>query len=123
VAYVCLYRQQWAGGLNLLQLCAAGPFYFGAFGRGASMDEQPDAPMDLRLLLVRDARINAAAQEILQAYLAANDPVATLYIELDRLRKTGDWFELELKRLEVLLLESAKQINKDRAAAGGEAAD
>jgi hypothetical protein len=65
---------------------------------------------------VDNAKINTASQEILQTCLSADDPVASLHAELDRLRATGEWAELELYRLQMILLDMAKQIVDKRAA-------
>ena len=59
---------------------------------------------------MNDVRINSISQEILHACLSAEDAVACLYVELDGLRATGDWSEIELRRLQVLLLDTAKGI-------------
>jgi hypothetical protein len=61
-----------------------------------------------------NAKINWAAQEIIQACLAADDPVACLHAELDQRRAAGGWSELELHRLQVILLDTAKQIASNR---------
>jgi hypothetical protein len=65
---------------------------------------------------VDNDRINQAAQKILDACLSADDPVATLHVELKRLRVGGGWTELELHRLQVLLLDTAKRISENRRA-------
>lgn len=67
--------------------------------------------------IVDNARINAAAQGIIQACLIADDPVFYLHAELVRLRDTGGWSEIELHRLQLILLDTAKQIagNRDTA--------
>ena len=59
-------------------------------------------------------KINNASQAILDACVAADDPVVKLYAELHRLRVGGGWSEVELHRLQMLLLESVKQIADNR---------
>jgi hypothetical protein len=55
-------------------------------------------------------RINSAAQALLTACFEAADPVKALHIELDRLRASGDWTEIELRRIQELTLSTAKAI-------------
>jgi hypothetical protein len=55
-------------------------------------------------------RINLAAQALLTACFEADDPVNQLYAEVAKLRASGDWSELELRRIQELTLSSAKAI-------------
>jgi hypothetical protein len=57
-------------------------------------------------------KINTAVQPLLDACYADSDPVARLHSELDRLRATGDWLEMELRQLLILTLASVKQMIK-----------
>jgi hypothetical protein len=60
-------------------------------------------------------KINSAAQRLLTACLEAHDPVASLHAEIDRLRSTGEWTNLELRRLQEIMLDQAQQIACNRA--------
>jgi hypothetical protein len=59
-------------------------------------------------------KLNRTSQEIVTACLSADDPVACLYSELDRLRASGEWSELELSQLQRVLLVSVKLIVSER---------
>jgi hypothetical protein len=55
-------------------------------------------------------KISAAVQPLLDACFAADDPVAQLHLELDRLRASGNWLEMELRQLQILTLASVKRM-------------
>jgi hypothetical protein len=59
-------------------------------------------------------KINNAAGRILTACLEADDAVACLHAEIDRLRFTSQWTNLELRRLQEILLDQARQIARER---------
>jgi hypothetical protein len=61
-----------------------------------------------------NGKIAAAVQPLLDACLASDDPMAQLHVELDRLRATNAWLEMELRQLHVLALESVKRITAGR---------
>ncbi|MEX2140442.1 MAG: hypothetical protein WD894_14360 [Pirellulales bacterium] len=55
-------------------------------------------------------KTNGTVQSLLDACFAADDPVACLNFELDRLRATGEWSELEIQRLQSMTLNTRKAI-------------
>jgi hypothetical protein len=57
-------------------------------------------------------KINNAVQPLMEACFAADDPVARLHAELDRLRASGNWLEMELRQLQILTLASVKRMVK-----------
>jgi hypothetical protein len=55
-------------------------------------------------------RINGAVQKILAGCFNADDPVAELSVEIEGLRRTGQWSELELRRIQDLAMGTAKAL-------------
>jgi hypothetical protein len=55
-------------------------------------------------------RINTAAQTLLAACFDGADPVERLYAELERLRASGNWTAIELRRIQELALSSARAV-------------
>jgi hypothetical protein len=55
-------------------------------------------------------KVQAALSALVAACYASDDPVATLHAELDRLWASGEWSQLELAQLQLMLLEKVKSI-------------
>jgi len=61
-------------------------------------------------------KINTTVQSLLDACVAADDPIACLSFELDRLRATGEWSEFEIHRLQNMALSARKDTARRSAA-------
>jgi hypothetical protein len=55
-------------------------------------------------------RIHAAVTSPLNACYAADDPVATLHAELDRMRASGEWSVLQLAQVQSMALQTVKSV-------------
>lgn len=74
-------------------------------------------------------RIHAAVTSLLNACYESNDPVVTLYAEVETYRASGEWSQLQLAQLQLMALQTLKSIvsrykeNGHRPRAGEPGAD
>ena len=57
-------------------------------------------------------KINAALQPLVDVCTAAPDPLGCLRQQLDLLRTTGNWLEMELRQLQILTTTAIKGMPK-----------
>jgi hypothetical protein len=62
-------------------------------------------------------RINTAVNSLLDACFASNDPVETLYCELERLRTQEGWKESEIRQVQIAALRTLRSITERPLAA------